>query len=197
MKFSLITCIHEQTNAIGKNNNLLFRLKDEMKYFRHITIFTNDINKKNAVIMGYNTWKSIPTKFRPLENRINIIITNKHYNEVNNEIKDNNFKDTYMFNAINDAILFLNLKAQVETCFIIGGESIYKHFIEKGNIDRYYITKIMNNISYTCDSFLPNIDYLKLKQIDKDDIKCEKNCLEIDTKTRVDVYYKFCVYDKI
>lgn len=73
--------------GIGLNGKLPWNLSKEMKYFRQVTTTTqclhgdndnindNDINEKNIVIMGRKTWDSIPLKFRPLSNRINIIIS--------------------------------------------------------------------------------------------------------------------------
>ena len=197
MIYALIVCIHEDSNGIGKNNRLLYRLKGEMKYFKNNTILTNDKNKFNAVIMGYNTWISIPLKFRPLPYRMNIIITKNHYKQVDEEIKNNNMENTYMFPDIQQARLFLESKSNIETCFIIGGESIYNTFISENLIEKYYITKIMNEITYDCDSFFPKIDYNNLKKIDNDVVISEKDCLEVFTGDKKEVFYKFCIYEKI
>lgn len=196
MKYSLIVCIHEASNAIGNKNQLLFRLKNEMKYFKHTTIFTKDVNKINAVIMGYNTWNSIPEKFRPLQNRLNIVISKNHYEDVKNEIVNKKIKNTLIFDSIQTSIDYLNLKDNIETCFVIGGESIYRYFINNDIIDKYYITKVMNNIDYNCDTILPNIEYDNLNQIDKNDIISEKNVLEYFTDEKKEVFYKFCVYER-
>jgi dihydrofolate reductase len=69
--------------------------QDDMKFFKNIT--TNTINPfdKNAVIMGSQTWHSIPNKF--LINRINIIITNK-LDEKDNE------QDLYFVNSLDNAL---------------------------------------------------------------------------------------------
>ena len=64
--------------GIGLNGKLPWRLKEDMKIFKRITTTiqnSDDKNKLNAVIMGKNTWESIPLKFRPLSNRINIILS--------------------------------------------------------------------------------------------------------------------------
>ena len=58
-----------KNNVIGIDNKLLFKIKDDLLFFKNITSSTDD--KKNIIIMGFNTWVSIPNK--PLENRINII----------------------------------------------------------------------------------------------------------------------------
>jgi len=46
-----------------------------MAYFNRMTQTTWDSEKKNIVIMGRKTWDSIPPKFRPLPNRINIVLS--------------------------------------------------------------------------------------------------------------------------
>lgn len=67
------------TNGIGKDGGLPWRLKGEMAYFRNLTTHVSDEDKqrgvRNAVIMGRKTWASIPPKFRPLNGRINIVIS--------------------------------------------------------------------------------------------------------------------------
>ena len=47
-----------------------------MAFFTKMTSSTQDVNKKNAVIMGRKTWESVPKKFKPFANRINVILSN-------------------------------------------------------------------------------------------------------------------------
>lgn len=68
------------SNGIGKNGNLPWRLSKEMGYFARVTTST-PANKRNAVIMGRKTWESIPDKFRPLKERINIVVTSRDLSE--------------------------------------------------------------------------------------------------------------------
>jgi dihydrofolate reductase len=62
------------TNGIGINGGLPWRLPREMAYFARITSQA-PAGQTNAVIMGRKTWESIPSKFRPLSNRLNIILS--------------------------------------------------------------------------------------------------------------------------
>jgi dihydrofolate reductase len=69
-----------KSNGIGQNARLPWRLPAEMAYFARVTSHAPE-GQQNSVIMGRNTWESIPTKFRPLKNRINVVISrNKDYN---------------------------------------------------------------------------------------------------------------------
>jgi dihydrofolate reductase len=63
-----------KTNGIGKNGQLPWRLPKEMAYFARVTSHAPD-GRTNAVIMGRNTWESIPLQFRPLKKRTNVIIS--------------------------------------------------------------------------------------------------------------------------
>ena len=62
------------SGGIGFKNSLPWHIPEELKKFKEITSKVNNINKKNCVIMGKNTWYSIPKA--PLKNRINIVISN-------------------------------------------------------------------------------------------------------------------------
>lgn len=62
------------TNGIGKGGKLPWRLPKEMSYFAKVTIAAPE-GKMNTVIMGRNTWESIPPRFKPLQKRANIVIS--------------------------------------------------------------------------------------------------------------------------
>ena len=68
-----------KANGIGANGRLPWRLSKEMKYFAQVTSAAPE-GKQNVVVMGRNTWESIPPRFRPLAKRLNIVISsNKQY----------------------------------------------------------------------------------------------------------------------
>ena len=62
------------TNGIGKGGQLPWRLPREMAYFAKVTSAAPE-GKTNAVIMGRNTWESIPPKFKPLQKRTNVVLS--------------------------------------------------------------------------------------------------------------------------
>ena len=63
-----------KANGIGANARLPWRLPKEMKYFAQVTSHAPE-GRQNAVIMGRNTWESIPKKFRPLPKRVNVVVS--------------------------------------------------------------------------------------------------------------------------
>ena len=87
MKINLIVAACGKSMGIGLNGELPWRLKSEMKYFAETTTKTKDSDKINAVIMGRKTWESIPAKFRPLKNRLNVILSRQENYSLNNEVE--------------------------------------------------------------------------------------------------------------
>ena len=67
MRVSLIVAVSEN-GVIGKDNDLIWYLPKDMKFFKETT-------QGHHVIMGRKNFESIPHKFRPLPNRTNIIVT--------------------------------------------------------------------------------------------------------------------------
>ena len=66
-------------NGIGQNGRLPWRLSKEMQYFARVTSNAPE-GSVNAVLMGRNTWESIPKKFRPLPKRVNVVVSsNRQY----------------------------------------------------------------------------------------------------------------------
>src|SRR5579883_724734 len=111
-------------NGIGifENNkyDLPWSITVDMKYFNNITSITSvglpSDNLMNAVIMGKNTWLSIDQKYRPLPNRVNIIISTTM------EKKDiENLKDTYICRNLTHAYSLASMINKIETIFVIGG----------------------------------------------------------------------------
>ena len=78
LRISLIAAL-SPTNGLGLKGGLSWSLKGEMAYFRKATSYVpsspTSEAAKNAVIMGRNTWESIPKKFRPLKGRINVVVS--------------------------------------------------------------------------------------------------------------------------
>jgi dihydrofolate reductase len=128
--------------GIGKNNRLLTYLKGDMEYFKNVT-------QNSIVIMGYNTYLSLPKK--PLANRLNIVLTKKNIT-LQNCFVVNNINDLFKLLAI------INIDNERKV-FIIGGSSIYKQLLSYCN--KVYVTHI--NYIFDADTFFPEIDVKEWK----------------------------------
>ena len=138
---NIIVTISEN-NAIGKNNELLFRLKKDLQHFKKIT--TN-----NIVIMGRKTYESIG---KPLSNRINVVLSRNVSNIL--DYKGN----IIIFNDLKSAIDEMKIFYPEKDIFIIGGGQIYKQAIEENLVDKLIITKVKKVVD-DADTFFPDIDY--------------------------------------
>lgn len=131
-QISIIVAI-ASNSAIGKDNDLLWHITQDLKRFKKIT-------KDHYIVMGKNTYYSLPK--RPLPNRTSLILTDQK-----NEIIDN----CLMAYSIDDAISKMDPDKEN---FIIGGGSIYKQFMPLA--DKLYITRVHKE--YDADTFFPEID---------------------------------------
>jgi len=129
---SIIVAIAEN-NAIGKDNQLLWHLPEDLKRFKRIT-------EGHKIIMGKNTYYSLPK--RPLPKRINIILTDKPGEQIDNCV---------MAYSLNDVV---SLCDPDKENFIIGGGSVYRQFLPIAQT--LYITKVHE--SFEADIFFPPID---------------------------------------
>ena len=151
----------DNNNGIGKNNKLAWRVKEDMEFFKKKTSFTEYPNTMNAVIMGYNTWISIPEKNRPLEDRLNIIITNNHQDEI--EETDNILTASSLENALDYAY---SLK-KIQNIFVIGGKQIYELAIKHPDLRFLYLTKINNNFNCNVNFEIDFSSFEKIYESDK------------------------------
>lgn len=122
--------------------------KEDMELFRSLT--TSSPN--NAVIMGYNTWSSIPTKYRPLPNRSNIVMTNSHRSEVMGPYIQSK-SDVYVCSNWDEVNRHLT-SSHYDDIWVIGGVEIYRSAIEYDGIliDGVYRTTFKKK--YLCDKYI-------------------------------------------
>ena len=124
-----------KNNVIGKNNRLLWKLSDDLKHFKKVTM-------GHYIIMGRKTFESIG---KPLSGRINIVITRNQNREIEGVIKKGSVKE---------AIDFAENQSQNEI-FIIGGAEIYHQTISLA--DKIYYTRV--DTEFEGDVFFPGINW--------------------------------------
>lgn len=126
-------------NSIGKNNQLLWHLPNDLKHFKNITT-------GGTIIMGRRTFESIG---KPLPNRISIVISTQ---------KNFDAKGAIVVSSLDVALEKCKNKDEV---FIIGGGEIYKYSIPL--VDCIYLTKVQHN--FDGDTFFPELNYDEWKVI--------------------------------
>lgn len=134
MDFTIIAAI-DANRGIGVNNTLPWHLPSDLKHFKETT-------DGGTVIMGRKTWESIPEKFRPFKNRLNIVISTQS--------NLNLPEGVLLANSLDQA-----LEMAHEQAFVIGGAQLFAHAIVHENCQRIILTLIAND--FTCDAFFPQI----------------------------------------
>jgi len=149
-KLSLIVAATTEY-GIGQGNTIPWNIPEELNNFKKITSDVFDKNKKNCIIMGRNTWASLPKK--PLPNRVNIVVSSTLIGTVGNKNSS-----VVIINNVLDAIKYAEEREDVESTFIIGGEVVYNEMINNHieMIDKVYLS-VINDKYYECDKFI-NID---------------------------------------
>ncbi|XP_023129123.1 dihydrofolate reductase isoform X1 [Amphiprion ocellaris] len=172
--------------GIGKNGNLPWhpvRLNNEFAHFRKMTATPSVKGKQNVVIMGRKTWFSIPEKNRPLNNRINIVLSRK--------CKVPPPGAHYLVADFSSALRLVDMELteQVDQVWVIGGSSLYKELMESPGTRRLFVTRIMKQ--FECDTFFP--------EISPDKYRLLPEFPEVPQELQVEngIQYRFEVYESI
>ena len=145
MKISMIAAVAEN-KVIGKDNDLVWNLPDDMKFFMTKT-------SGHHVVMGRKNYESIPHKFRPLPNRTNIVMTRQKGLEI---------EGTHVVNNLEEALQLAKANHEEEV-FIIGGGEIYKLGLDVADV--MYLTEI--KASFEGDAFFPEFDHSEWEETER------------------------------
>ena len=150
MTVSIIVAIGEN-HAIGKRNQLLWHMPNDLKHFK-------DITSGRTIIMGRKTFDSVG---KPLPRRRNIVVTRQ----------DITIPGCEVVKSIEDGLALCKDEDEV---FIGGGAEIYK--LAMHLTDRSYLTIIHK--SFDADTFFPEIDKTEWREVKREDFEPdEKNPL--------------------
>ncbi|WRT64631.1 uncharacterized protein IL334_001564 [Kwoniella shivajii] len=148
------------SNGIGLNGGLPWRLPGEMKYFARVTTGESSSSSspskvnpddQNVVIMGRKTWESIPSKFRPLKDRKNLVISRQGI-DVSGSV------NTSSYSSVTSALSSIpssSSASSLSRLFLIGGSQLYTSSLTSDPplVDRVLLTRIIEP-EFQCDTFL-------------------------------------------
>lgn len=171
--FEIVVACNEKM-VIGKNNEIPWRVKEDLDMFKTLTT-------GHIVIMGRRTYESLP--FKPLKNRYNIVLTT---NPDKYETKHDNVVFTSLENISN---IIRNQKQKWgELVYVIGGSEVYNYFIK--DCCKLHITLIEKDVEG--DTFFPcGFDTLS----DKYGFKLIQSSNKILSKSD-NVSFQFLTYSK-
>ncbi len=138
MKIALIVAM-DSDRGIGKNNDLMWHLPKDMKFFK-------DTTQGQIVVMGRKNYDSIPEKYRPLPNRLNVVLTrNENFDAPN----------CLVFHSLEECLTHFKEESE-RIVFIIGGGEIYRMALDSGILDEMYITQVDER--YDAETFFPSFE---------------------------------------
>ena len=146
-----IACISNNQAIGNKNGKLIYQMNHDMKHFQKTTVTTKDPNKKNAVVMGNSTYKSMG---KPLNNRVNYVITN-------NCVLKSETENVYYYNNILTCLMDIQSNENIESIYIIGGATIYQFCLDLHLYDELILSYVHSPINNTGDVYFPSIDFYK------------------------------------
>ena len=130
MRMSMIVAMDEE-GYIGRGEELPWRLASDMARFKQLT----EGDGFNAVIMGRKTWDSLPEAYRPLPERLNIVMS----------------RDTGWEADGAETALYIGRAIEIayadgcDECWIIGGSQIYQMFLDR--VEEIHLTTVQTNNS--------------------------------------------------
>lgn len=129
-----------RNREIGKDNTLMWRLPNDMKFFKETT-------EGHHVLMGRKNYESIPEAFRPFKNRVNLVLSRN---------SDFDAPGCVLFNEIGRAVRYAQDGGESEL-FIIGGEQIYQLALNEGFVTRIYLTHVAGDFA-GAEAHFPEFD---------------------------------------
>ena len=214
MAATAIVAASSATRGIGLKGDLPWRLPGDMKYFAKVTKGNynqhpaptpaaegettaaaavqnqNQNQKMNAVVMGRKTWNSIPTKFRPLKGRHNVVLTRDPKQFLGSQAIP---EGVLVADGLPDAWRQLGAlpKGELGEIFIIGGAELYERSIQEKYVHTILLTSVDTPPEMEFDTFFPDLFS-----------DCEDNdwtqCVQEDSEQKEEngLSYKFLKYER-
>lgn len=155
-----------RNRVLGKDNQLLWQLPEDMRHFRATT-------RGKPVIMGRKTWESLPEKFRPLPGRLNIVVShNPDYAASGATLAGS------LENAIRAAEAQAGTAAEI---FVIGGAELYRQALPFAQ--RVYLTEIASD--FAGDVYFPELAASEWQEVSR--VPQQEPC---------ELAYAFAVYQR-
>ncbi|MDY6777458.1 MAG: dihydrofolate reductase [Candidatus Nanohaloarchaea archaeon] len=150
MQLVIIAAVAEN-QVIGKNGDIPWHLPEDLQHYKQTTM-------GHPVIMGRKTWEGIHDDFEEgLPGRTNIVMSHQDL-----QLPDGVRLAHSVDQAIEEA-----RKTGVDTAYIIGGEGIYRSFLQQDCVDRMILSEIPE--PYQGDTHFPDWDRSRWQEVDREE----------------------------
>ncbi len=158
MKFHCIVALDEKL-GIGFQGKLPWKLRADMRWFKQTTLgnSTHANVASSSLIMGRKTWLSLSPNYRPLKNRMNIILSRQAQTPSFLTEKEQQSPFVKLAGSLDEA-LTLSQALEGLPIFVIGGAQIFKLFLSAAHIENLgslYVTHVKK--TFPSDALFPNI----------------------------------------
>ncbi len=133
--FSIIVAVDEAM-GIGKDGALPWRLPGDMRRLREMTVGDGG----NAVIMGRKTWESIPARFQPLPDRLNVVVSRRGVADLPAGV--------HQATGFDVGLQWI-AEQNGDDVVVLGGRSVYGEALQHHGCARAYVTEVVG--TYDCD----------------------------------------------
>ena len=147
-----IMVARSDNQVIGKDNDLVWHMPADLKYFKETTM-------GHYAIMGRKTYEAVD---KPLPGRTNVIVTRQ---------SDYRREGCIVVHSVEEALALGEENGQEEV-FILGGSQIYELTLARDLVDRIYLTEI--NAEFDGDSFFPEIDMAQWREVKREEHEADK-----------------------
>lgn len=145
MELVIISAVAEN-GVIGKDDDMPWHYPEDLRHFQRTTI-------GHPVIMGRGTWDAF--EHGTLDDRTNIVISHE-------ELEDDGIVNVH---SIDEAVAAAE-EAGDDVAYVIGGETIYRQFLERGLVDRMILTEIPE--APAGDTYFPDWDAEAWEEVDRE-----------------------------
>ncbi len=144
MKDFAIVVAADADLGIGLAGGLPWKLPGDTAYFKRLTVQAPE-GLRNAVIMGRKTYESIPARFRPLRDRLNVVLTRSG--------ADAPAPDVLTASSLEGALAVIGAQPDIHHVFVIGGGDVYRQALAHSGCSTLYVTRVHE--TFGCDTRFP------------------------------------------
>jgi len=132
--------------GIGKDNKIPWYIPGDLKHFKQLTTTCPD-GFMNAVVMGRNTFESLPEQHKPLPSRVNIVVSTTL------EQTSSSTSNIHVVRSLQEALELVGRLQYVHKTFVIGGSRLYHEALEHPSCTKAFVTHVYHH--FPCDVFFP------------------------------------------
>ena len=122
-----------------------------------------------------------------MKERLNVVLSSQSKQDV----VGGDSPDVVVCNSLEEALSSVEAAAldnKIESCWIIGGSSVYEEALKHPKLDKVYLTKILKE--FDCDTFFPSLDDKHWKIVEDKDVPA-------DIQEENEIQFKYCVYQRV